>query len=262
MTVPLTIEFAGVPGSGKTSLSDAVAAQLRKMGYLVHTTTEAARPRAAETGVGKLLVGIADSKAGSLGLWWLFYAAGVGQSIAFGWQNRRSLREVARYQASRPISPSLKAHIAWWYMQLGGRRRFLDRSESLEAILYDDGFLHRSVALFASHTEPVREEAIRTYIRSVPMPDTVVRVLVDVHTCTERVLSRGIWPHSKDMTPTEVKRYLENAEHVLEIGLHEASRNGVQVIEAYNGRRPLATVADALTQKLSTMLTASKEQRA
>jgi thymidylate kinase len=261
MTAPLHIEFAGPPGSGKTSLASAAATNLRAMGYKALTAVESARPRAAESGVGRMIRSRSDSAAAELALWWLFYAAGVAYSLRFAWNHRGDLRGLLWNQVQRPIKGRLKGHIIWWYLQLGGRRDYLASSRSGGMVLTDDGFVHRSVALFSSPHERVDRQAVESYVRSIPAPAMIIRVLANVETCTNRVLERGVWAHSKEYSPEELRRYVANADEVLDIGIDEATRAGMPVIEIRNDDAPLETTASRLTDQLLAILAADPTEQ-
>lgn len=254
MNAPLLIEFAGLPGSGKSSLSDMAAAKLRSNGHEVRTVIDAARVRSAESALGRFLSTLACRRLARLGLWWTFYWASSLRAVAVAWENRREMMRLAAYQARRPIKLSLKAHIGWWYLQLGGRRSYLETSRSIDGILFDDGYVHRSVALFSSPKERVREQAIRDYNASIPAPSMIIQVSAPVSTCVERVIKRGVWRHSSDLTEPELKEYVRNAQYVLEIAISEARKRGVPVLTVSNDDVPLDHAANQVSEGLEGLL--------
>lgn len=263
MTLPLVIEFAGIPGSGKSSLCDLVATNLRSDGHNARTVVEAARMRSGETGLGKLIAGSGRGRLSRLGNWWLFYCAATARAAAVVWKRKRALGKLAMYQWRRPIKLRLKAHIAWWYFQLGGRRSFLQSSRSIDAVLFDDGYVHRSVALFSSPSEKPPESAIRHYIREIPAPSAIVQIIAPLDTCVVRVIERGVWSHSKDMTESELRKYLSSAHYVLAIGIAEARSNGIPVFTFSNDGIEVDEVARQISRELTDLLaTRANERRA
>lgn len=254
MTVPLVIEFAGIPGSGKSSLSKLVAANLRSEGHNARTVIDAARLRSAERGPGRILAEVLPGRLSRVGLWWLFYWAGTVRAVAHAWPNRRTVTRLAIHLWRRPISLRMKAHIAWWYLQLGGRRSFLHSSKTIDAVLFDDGYVHRSVALFSSPHERPAEGVIRSYIGEIPTPSAVVQVLASVDTCVARVMERGIWSHSRDMSQSELHDYLSNAEYVLGVGVAETRAMGIPVFTCSNDETELSEVASEMSRELTYLL--------
>jgi thymidylate kinase len=254
ITKPLVVEFAGIPGSGKTSLSRVTAVGLRSNGVRAFTVLDAARIRAAETMPGSLLESAGHNRMTGLLLWWLFYLASSVNSLPFLWSSRKGSIALARAQALRHIRPGMKAHIGWWYVQLGGRRRYLDSSESMDAVLYDDGFVHRSVILFSSPGEPEAVSGLDRYLDTMRMPDVVVHVRSDVDTGLQRVMDRGVWNHSRRATIAELERYLERASQILEEAVEGARRRGATVIGIDNVDSTLDESSQSLISRLASLV--------
>lgn len=253
-TGPVVVEFAGIPGSGKTTLSRIAAEGLRSKGFGAFTVIEAARIRASESTPGGLLRRFERSRLARLALWWMFYAASSIRAILFIWRFRTESIDMARTQGRRAVRQGLKAHTAWWYVQLGGRRMYLDSSRSIDAVLYDDGFAHRSVALFSSPGESGLTPGLDEYLRTVPTPDVVVHVRADVDTCLRRVVNRGVWRHSRTATSEDLADYLEAARGILERTVEAIGRRGTTVIEVDNYDDSIDESSARLIDRLSTVL--------
>lgn len=239
---PFVVEFVGTPGSGKTTVSHTLIAALREEGVRAATIVEAARPSAASTGPGRVVRSIAPGRVGDALLWRLFYLSASAESVAFAVEHPSLARHVARSQRTRPIGAAMKRHTLYWWAQLAGRYRYLTRDPAwCDVLVIDDGFLHRSVALHASHLEDPDPGAVDAYVDLLPAPDLVIRPLTDPAACEGRVHARGIWRHSRSLGPAEIARSLRSAERAVDLAVLRARRRGWNVVEIDNadGEYPL-----------------------
>lgn len=257
---PAFIEFAGLPGSGKTTLALGVTKRLSADGHNVNLITDAGRLTAERTILGRMLGLMTASRLRRLLLWWLYYAMGLLHSARLAWTNRVTVMWLVGFQLRRPIRTGLKTHIIWWYMQLVGRRSVLE-SHCIpgEIVVYDDGLVHRAIALFASPVDEDVDEASARYLGSIPMPAALVHVNATILTCERRVIERGLWKHSRQWTSRDLKRYLENGAWVLSRAIRCAQVRGVVVIEVDNDSNDLDTVIRAITRNLEPLIAKRSE---
>ena len=154
----------------------------------------------------------------------------------------------------------MKRHTLFWFFQLAGRHRFLTATmRDGEALVMDDGFLHRSVALNASPTERPDKASVETYVDLLPRPDLVIRPIADRDVCLRRIRDRGVWPHSRHLTDADLERYVANAERVVDVAVERAKANGWDVIEIDNGGRDLREVRTETGEAVRPLL---RERRA
>jgi hypothetical protein len=252
---PFVVELVGTPGAGKTTLARELVGRLRERGLRAGTIVEVARAHAARTRTGRALAGIAPRALRRPLLWQVFYLAAAGQAVAFAVRHPSLVARVVRGQLARPISPAMKRHDLFWFLQLAGRYRFLwATSGGGEALVLDDGFVHRSVALHASHVEDVDGDRVAGYVDLVPEPDALVHVRAGRGTCERRVLERGLWRHSRHLSRAEVSRYLDNAERVVDAAVARARERGWNVIEVDNGDRAADVVGKELGEAIEPLL--------
>jgi broad-specificity NMP kinase len=231
----LIVELVGTPGAGKTTIARQLVDDLRARGCKAATVIEAARTHAARTPLGRRIDRLPRPLKDPL-LWQLFYVRGTVEGFAFAWEHRRLAYRIIRTQLRRPVPAAMKRHTLYWYLQLAGRYRFLlASSDGREAILFDDGFLHRAVALHASHAERSDARAVSDYVDLLPKPDAVVHVLAPLEVCDRRVRERGIWRHSRRLSGRQLVRYMAEAEHVVQAAVARAKAHGWTIIEIENG---------------------------
>lgn len=240
---PLVIELAGTPGAGKTTLAAEIVGQLDGTGVRAATIVGAARQHAARTSPGRAVARLAPRGLRDPLLWQVFYSCGAMNSVGFAFGRPTLSGRVLRHQLSRPISSSMKRHTLFWFFQLAGRHRFLTSTmRDGEALVVDDGFLHRSVALNASPAERSDDGLVETYVDLVPRPDLVIRPIADRDVCLRRIRDRGVWQHSRHLTDTDLESYVANAERVIDVAVERARANGWDVIEIDNGGRDLREI--------------------
>lgn len=231
-SAPVVVEFVGVPGSGKTTTADHLVEQLVLAGIDAGTIVGLARRRAAATTLGKLIRTVAPRRLGAPLLWWVFYALGIVRGVGFLLGNPGLARAVVGSQARRRGPVRTRWHIVYWFLQLVGRYRLLlDGSTGVDVLVIDDGFVHRSVHLYATSLVDPHTRSLDRYLDLIPVPDLVVRVDTDTRLCLERVIDRGVWAHSRHLTRVELGSYLAAARAVVDSATEAARRRGTTVVE-------------------------------
>jgi RecA/RadA recombinase len=243
---PLIVEFIGTPGSGKTTLSTEVVALLRQRGIEAATIVGAAREHAGRTLLGRAIERFAPPSVRRPLLWRLFYLIGTVYAFGFTRDHSALTRHVVRAQLGRAIRGRTLAHILFWFFQLGGRYRFLTATAMPRgALVLDDGFLHRSVHLTASHVEEPDAQWVTSYVDLLPRPDLLILTIAGRDECERRVRERGVWPHSRQLSAEQLSRYLRNAERTVHLAVRRARDRGWTVVEiATEGRETDRVMSD------------------
>jgi thymidylate kinase len=245
---PLIVEFIGTPGSGKTTLSTELVALLRQRGIEAATILGAARDHAGRTPPGRAIERFAPPSVRRSLLWQLFCLLGTVYAFGFTRDHFALTRHVVRAQLGRAIRGRTLAHILFWFFQLGGRYRFLTATAMpCRTLVLDDGFLHRSVHLAASHAEEPDAEWVASYVDLLPRPDLVILTIAGRDQCERRVRERGVWNHSRQLSAEQLSRYLSNAERVVRLAVRRARDRGWAVVEIANESRGTDGVMPALT---------------
>jgi energy-coupling factor transporter ATP-binding protein EcfA2 len=254
-TRPLVVEFIGTPGSGKTTLSVELAGLLHEHGISAGTVVGAAREHALRTRVGAKIGRIEHQRLRSVLLWQLFYAFGTMHAFAFARERWALTRLVMRTQMRPRLHVARRRHVLWWFFQMAGRYRFmLSTARPSEAVVFDDGFLHRSVHLYASDRADPSAQEIASYVDLLPSPDVVVFAVAGRDVCESRVRTRGVWHHSRRLPAWELSRYLANAECVTDFAVRRARERGWTVVAVNNGGRPIDRVRRDLVRALEPCL--------
>jgi hypothetical protein len=259
---PLIVEFIGTPGSGKTTLSKELISVLRERGMTAWSITDAARDHALRTVTGRTVASLAPPPLRAPLLWQVFYALSIAHLPGFLREYPELCRRVVRSQLERPVAAATKRRALYWFFQLAGRHRFLTSTAiENEAIVLDDGFIHRSVQLFASHSEEPNSDAVAKYVGLLPIPDLLVSVVAGLEVCQRRVYGRGVWTHRRHLEPAELSRYLVNAEEVAQLAVRHARTFGWDVADIPNDGRPLEDVRRGLERIVESRFGASWPRR-
>lgn len=259
---PLIVEFVGTPGSGKTTLSSELVGLLQEHGIEAATIIGGARVHAARTLPGRAIARLAPYSLRRPLLWQVFYLLSILHALGFSRDHPSLTWQVLRTQIGRPIPTAAKRHILIWFFQLAGRHRFLTgTARASEALVLDDGFLHRSVHLNASHLEEPDAAQVAAYVDLLSQPDLVVFTMAGKEVCERRVRARGVWPQRRHLSATELSRYLGNAERVADEAVRRARECGWTVIEVDNEDRDLDRIKSDLRAALEPFLAGRSSER-
>ena len=257
---PFIVEFLGTQGSGKTTLLPAVVSFLRENGIQAYTPTEAARPYARRTMMGRLVGSFAPASLREPLLWQVYYRMSMLSRLSFNRRNRWLIHFVQATQQARPSGAGVRERrVLFWFSHLCGMYTFLSAcARENEALVFDDGFVHRAVHFNASLVETPDPENITSYLAHIPLPDLLIVPRVPLHVCVARVTSRGIWDHFRGRTQDELSRYLANSEYVVNLVVDELRKNGCSVIEVDNSDANMQKSIADLREKLRDMQLASR----
>lgn len=230
------VEVVGAPGAGKTTLTALLRDELDRRAVAADTVVGRAREHAARTRPGRIADRVRPARLRRALLWQVFYATTSVDAACFAREHAALARCAIASQRGRPLPVRRKAHVLYWFFQLGGRLRFLHRTgRPGEVVVVDDGFLQRTAHLYASHVEEPRRDAVDAYVALVPPPDLVVHVTAPDDVCARRVLDRGLWAHSRRLTRTDVERLVAASRHAVTRATEAARRRGVPVVQVPNG---------------------------
>lgn len=249
---PLIIEFLGTPGAGKTTLLPGVSNFLREQGWQAYTVLSAARPFARRTLPGNLAGILWPERLQRIVLWQIFLALSALHRQRF-FAHHPGLREwVLHTQKQRPPSADVeKRGVLHWFFRLAGHYDFLQRhAYPAEALLLDDGFVHRIIHLFVSDVETPDETTLTTYLDLIPQPDVLIVPRAPLEICQQRIYQRGIWAHSRHKTPAEIEQYLLHATQAVDLAVKILKNKGWNVIEVANAENSLSQTIRELRQKM------------
>lgn len=232
----MIVEFIGTPGAGKTTLMPTVSGAFRENGLKAYSVVEAARPYARRTIPGAVVDHFLPGPWRRPLLWQVFYHLSALHRINFFARRPRLLRQVLSYQRARPEEADIRGgRVLYWFFRQAGYYDFLKaHARPDEVLIFDEGFVHRVVQLFASGVEDPDPESIRAYVAMLPVPDLVISVWAPRAVCERRIHSRGLWERFRSKQPEEVSRFITNAHRIVGITISTIKQNGWPVLEVDN----------------------------
>ena len=230
------IEFLGVPGSGKTTLTPVVAHHLRDRGLTAMTGTEAGRPFARRTLWGRMIsTAIRQPDLQRSALWLTFVYASIPHRLGFAVENYQFVRYTIKSQLGRPLPRQHLRLIRQHFARMMGDYQFLKRyMRPDEILIFDEGFLQRVIHLYVSDREEPDAASILRYLELAPQSALAVLVYVPLNTCLERIYARGLRGRLSGKSEEEVAQFVANAELAVQISAHYLQRMGWAIIEVDN----------------------------
>lgn len=223
----MIVEMLGSPGAGKTSLLPAAREFFNRQGLRAFTVVEAARPLAARTRLGRLVCRWFPEPLKGFLLWKIFYINSRRYQQIFRRHYPRLVESVLGFQSERPISAYDRRHVLRWFLHLTGAYAFLKTHlKPSEVLIFDEGFVHRVVQLFASENEEPDVRREMDYLDQIPRPDLVIYVYAPAEVTTQRVFTRGIWERFQRKSQAETLRFLSASQTAVQRAAgYLASRN-------------------------------------
>jgi thymidylate kinase len=236
-TPPVVVELVGAPGAGKTTLLPAVMDACRTAGLRPYTVVGAGRAFAARTVAGKAATAVLPGSLRSKALWAIFLGCRSISAAAFAARRPRLARYILASARGRPAAADARERkVLHWYVRLAGSYGFLtSRALEGEALVLDEGFLHRTVQLHTSAVEVPSAARVDAYADLVPRPDLLVHVRAPIDVCERRVRSRGVWGRFDRKDPSDLSRFVANAHRATVLIAAAAEAKGWRVVEIDNG---------------------------
>ena len=258
---PLMVEFVGTPGAGKTTLMKAADEILREQGVRAYSVLNAARPVAERTFLGRLVNRLIPARFHRQFLWQVFSLASLAYRFKFSRRHRDLVRYVTDSQNRRPAAAAVRERrVLHWFRHLMGRYEFFNAyMQPGEALIFDDGFVHRAVHLHASMVETPNPVSVRAYVDLIPQPDIVIVPCAPLEVCEKRIVQRGVWEHYRNRTRADLRRYLESSNQALNSAIEHIKAKGWKVIEVDNSHNDLARTREELRNKLMNILSTDQK---
>jgi thymidylate kinase len=253
---PVVVELVGAPGAGKTTLLPATMEACRTAGLRPYTIVGAGRAFAARTLVGRAANAVLPGSLRDKALWAIFLGCRSISAAAFAARRPRLARYVLASVRGRPAAANARERkVLHWYVRLVGSYGFLtSRARGGEALVLDEGFLHRTVQLHTSAVEVPEAARIDAYADLVPRPDLLVHVRAPIDVCERRVRSRGPWVRFRGEDPTDLSRFVANAHRATVLITAAAEAKGWRVVEIDNDESDPVEAEAALRTRIPAAL--------
>jgi thymidylate kinase len=247
----MIVELAGIPGAGKTTLLPLVKCFLQDRGLKPMSREEARRCCLERTVLGKTLYRLPSAVVAHLAA-----KAADGLVIAlfvlkFCWANAVLVRHVMVFQIKRPISVMHFAMVLRsFFRTVGCYQFFRDYLQPGEAVVVDEGFVHRVVSLYVSEADVAHASVLRSYLNLLPQIDLIIVVNASPHECVDRILRRRVPKRLRRLPSSHIARVVTNMAEAIKIVSNYLSISGSLMIEVENNHT-LGTSIIGLNDRLS-----------
>jgi hypothetical protein len=253
---PVVVELVGAPGAGKTTFLPAALDACRTAGLRPYTIVGAGRAFAARTLAGRAANAVLPARLRDKALWAIFLGCRSIWAAAFAARRPQLAWYVLALAQDRPAAARARERrVLHWYVRLVGAYGFLtSRAREGEALVLDEGFIHRTVQLHSSTVEIPEAATIDAYVDLVPRPELLVHVRAPIDVCERRVRSRGVWDRFRSEDPSDLTRFVANAHRATTLIATAAEARGWRVVEIDNGEGDPAHVEAALRSRIRAAL--------
>lgn len=259
----MIVEFIGAPGAGKTTLIPAVVETLQTMGFRALTVVDASRSFASRTILGKTINRLSPLSWRKPLLWQVFYCLSILYRLKFCIRHPKLVWTVFHTQWQRPKSADVRQRkVLYWFIRLIGYYEFLNAyAYPNEALVFDEGFVHRVVQLNASSVELPQPGQICAYLDLLPQPDLVIFVRSPRVVCERRILQRGLREPFRKKSSVEMAQFVTNAWNIVNLAVQHIKYKGWKVVEVNNGTDGLTVSTAEICTSLSCQISGSIPDR-
>lgn len=230
------IEFTGMVGAGKSTVALALAAALQQENRRVFNPVAASRhclDRSLMGRVGRrLLPGV-----------WLRGRNPIFRRLIhpfyqflFALTHPRLFWLVCSSQLHRPLTWQHRRLILKRFGDVAGHFQFLlSRLEPDELVIFEEGFVHRAINLFAWDKDPLDVEQLWAYYQQLPHMDLLIVVEAPTDVCQQRAIQRGLPASLTDKDEVTRERFTQHSARIIWLAL-SATANQHPIIRLDNSQ--------------------------
>ena len=252
-----TVEFIGIPGSGKTTLMASAHAALGDSGVKAVTLADAVSI-GMKRGVGDRLIDVVMTRLPERMLS-RYSESGFIRSNAllvslvdFMAAHPRSASAFLDGQARRADFELGTDLVIRWYLQLVARYQLASTAlDEDHVLLLDEGFAQRAITGFAHRFSEDDHDDVTAYLRAAPRPMLLVHLALGTDLAAERLAGRGEPEVTKRLwgTDTDPARFLADTARCVDYVVGAAREAGWEVWEL-DGAGDLATVTSSVVGRI------------
>ena len=218
------IEFTGMVGAGKSTVATALAAALQQHDQQVFTPVAASRHCLDRSLLGRLgrrlLPGVWQRGRNPL----LRHLVHPFYLFLFTLAYPRLIWLVCRSQQHRPLTWRHRRLILKRFGDVAGHFHFLrSRLQPDELVIFEEGFVHRAINLFAWDEDPLDVEQLWAYYQQLPTLDLLIVVEAPTAVCQQRAQQRGLPTSLADKDEATQQRFTRHSARIIQLALSAAA---------------------------------------
>ena len=241
----MIIEFMGTSGSGKSTLIPCLIQILREDGLTAMPATEAILYYMRRTYFGRLICALMPPSLQEPALRGMFgFLLSHLYVVRFVASYPRLAIFVVKLQFHRHIPGRHKWLILRLFFEMASWYQFLQRQQTNEVVVFDEGFAHRVTHLFVSEVEQPDGNRILAYLKLLPQSDLVIWVQAPLETCLNRIHARGLQVRLRGRSEQDISQFMLCAEQIVGLAAHYLAEGGWQLAKVENKGDLAACVAE------------------
>ena len=227
----MIIEFAGPPGSGKSTITSRLVDHLRSDGLNAYTADQAVSVYNSRTNFRRIISPFFDKNQQISLLGKYFTLRSPLYWYKFRLNHPEFWKVVQESQQGRSINKYNQVLIKNYFKRAMIYYQFIvDHCGPDEIIIIDEGFSHRTTH-FVSECEKSDQGKIEQYLKFIPKSDLLVYLQVPLEICIERVQSRGLRGRLSNLNAEELNTFIGNSIQALDYGFGFLAAQGSSLIE-------------------------------
>lgn len=238
----MILEFVGLPGAGKSTLHSKLIARLSELNIPVIDGQSVAGKSAGH-----------ETRKSSKFRRFRHYV--VALCIYYGtiWMAFRQLAASRRSLGEKVLA------FRWVIVALGRYQMAASLAGDRALVVFDEGIMQRAFTLFQDIGGAGGSEAVRSYVRSAPLPDVVVRVRVNPKIALRRLSQRdrGLSARFAEASPEQLLRIMKDGQQMFDTMLEElraSNRSNITVVTFEVEANDLDAASMELEKQLSPLI--------
>ena len=226
----MLIEFAGPPGSGKSTLTKNLVRRLRVLGVSAYTEDQAVTEYNSRSKIRKFVSPFFNETEQVSLLGKYFSLRSPWYLYQFKLNHPDFWRVIQESYHRRPINENHQDLIRNYFKRTMIYYQFIvDHGNQDEVILFDEGFAHR-ITHFVSEREVPDWIQIEKYLKFIPKSNSLVYLDVPPSICVERVQKRGLRGRLANLNGEELNSFISKSSQALDFGTSFLADQGVNII--------------------------------
>jgi len=231
------VEFTGMVGAGKSTLSPILKKILQENNFEALFLDEALIYHLERSLLGRLVYGIAPV-AWRRRILYKVYSLGIDTfcRFQFAYENPRLVWQICKSQVHREIPLRHRQFILSQLFKVVGGYQFLRRRLGAnEAVILEEGLIHRAISLYVWEPKQIERDLVMTYLDLLPALDLVVLVRAPSEVCLERAEARGLPSRLRGKDELTVDKFMDHSAQIISLASEFLASADRQVVEVDNG---------------------------
>ena len=247
---PHWIEFIGLPGSGKTTISSLLVESLKKANHNKHILS---LKQAEELSIKILLVksskifyilNILSYKLRIRFYKYIFKKKNLKKHFERNFTSKNN--ELTKIVCSF-IDNSDNKHKGLalkWFHELTSTYQLIQSNLNENfVVLVDEGFINRSLSIFCYKNDEFKDEELLNYLELIPAPEYLLNIGISLNESTRRLRARGYPIRMKDLNEFDIQKILKFLSFKIPIITNFIEYRGTSVFYLNNDKEKTNTIS-------------------